>query len=331
MACFKCICFKGQQDEVTDDNYKATDSPFENQTRNETKVSELKLFYNDVLYSLNGNLKTTYIDEKGFFYHTIVYEAHQMVPDSVCYSGLSLRETDQLLDVADNDVTLMSHDEVLKLIKQLPVDEEISMLISREDPDDKMSVFIIDIMFKFMISKVDDQEKLIAVVSSTHTHDVDWHPKDRTVVMNKISTQLYLQLKKDTNDVLIFDKLISDEPKPICHFVECHFIEERSIVRTPQIHFHRQYKSQKNSNSMFVKPDGYLMLIPAAETNSVPSPTVFELKRDYHQSFMVLVVADTSRAMKIESSEGWFVGTNIKPIGNVDQDFRFDIFPIKCK
>lgn len=78
-------------------------------------------------------------------------------------------------------------------------------------------------------------EKLLAVVTSACVYDVGYKPKDRTVVMKKISTTLYLQLKKDTDDVLVFQQLVSPIPKPICDYIESKnhwsILRKRNIFR----------------------------------------------------------------------------------------------------
>ncbi|XP_076098992.1 uncharacterized protein LOC143068654 isoform X3 [Mytilus galloprovincialis] len=84
-------------------------------------------------FSLMGDIESSYITPDGYFRHTIVFESKQEVWNSVCYGMLKLRNGDQLLSINNEDTTLLSHEDALRVFENLPgnKDENITMTYRR--------------------------------------------------------------------------------------------------------------------------------------------------------------------------------------------------------
>ncbi|XP_063428136.1 uncharacterized protein LOC134711464 isoform X2 [Mytilus trossulus] len=159
---------------------------------------------------LQGNIETRYIKNQGF--------QHVVKCDSLnkAASTLKLRNSDQLLDINDEDVTLMSHNEVSELVDKIPSNGNTTLIYWR-----RSSKSVTDV--KFSLYEV--KETFVV-----HLHHHSMSPDStkifkRTVVWNKHGMLKFMQPLGKQSNRIVFKELVSKIPnkKP------CDFFNSRSF------------------------------------------------------------------------------------------------------
>lgn len=261
---------------------------------------------------LQQHLQTRYV-ASGYFVHTFVFEHQHMDSSSFLYGILKIRTGDQLLWLRNEDATLLSHSEVLKLVETFSdaTDEDIFMSNWRPDTD-----YITDIEFKVTISgkeKTDQSRETFVPIA-------EWK-KYRTITLKKSKGSKFMQV---LDDKIVFRKLISPNPDDgVCDLKQCHFIEEITpiIKEFDGMMFVRHYKSEENKNYLNVSAEGFFYFDKLKYT-------MFEICYEERNAFSKLREYQTDRYLCVnkEHENGQFVA--LDGIGN--DSFKFDIKKLKC-
>ncbi|XP_052105770.1 uncharacterized protein LOC127738527 [Mytilus californianus] len=296
---------------------KTTQSPFK-EINPEISGSGIEKSEVKTVQWLQGNIETRYIANQGF--------QHKFITDSSnkASSTLKLRNSDQLLDINDEDVTLMSHTEVLGLLEKIPLNENATLIYMRPSSNSVTDV-------KFSLYKFEG-----TFVVRLHNHSSNSVEPDSTkiwkrmVVLNKQLTHKFMQAFGKQSDRIVFKQLESEVPnKGPCKFLNSRFLEERKLVEQ---FYRRRYStiSQNGENKyLHVTDDGDLTLVPKSG-----KLTNFEFKLipARFNAFYVLNEISTDRFMKLEGNEGKFADVNYKPdVDRIGDDFRFELQNCNCK
>ncbi|XP_063426516.1 uncharacterized protein LOC134710206 isoform X1 [Mytilus trossulus] len=268
-----------------------------------TEKSELK-----TVQWLHGNIKTQYIVNEGF--------QHVFIMDSTS-STLKLRNCDQLLYIYDEDLTLMPHNEVLELLEKIPLNENVTMIYWRPS-----SNHVTDVIFSLYLSEKTIEARFLVIPDWTRI-------KERTVVLNKSGTDIFMQhLAKPSNNI-VFERLESWQPhKKPCDFPTCCFMEKTTIsIGFNCIIMIRRYSTKSKNDEMkylHVTDDGDLNLLDEFSQSSD-----FKLIPARYGAFIVLNEISPNRCLKVEEDKGQFVGVNYETVDKIGDDFRFQLS--KCE
>lgn len=293
---------------------KTTQSPFK-EINPEISDSGIEQSEVKTVHWLHGNIETRYIANQGF--------QHIFINDSSneASSTLKLRNSDQLLDINDEDVTLMSHNEVLGLLEKIPLNENATLVYWRPPSNS-----VVDVKFCLHSSKG-------TFVVRLHNHSSNFVGPDstriwkRTVVLNKQLTQTFMQPFGKESNRIVFKQLESEVPsRRPCKFLNSRFLEERIFEENGKFAYRRRYStiSQNGENKyLHVTDDGDLTLV---HKSGKLSNFEYKLIPARCYAFYVLNEISTDRFLKLEGNEGKFVGVNYKPdVDRIEDDFRFEL------
>ncbi|XP_076095548.1 uncharacterized protein LOC143066529 isoform X2 [Mytilus galloprovincialis] len=259
---------------------------------------------------LQGNIETRYIENQGF-QHVFMFDSSNKTS-----STLKLRNSDQLLDINDEDVTLMSHNEVLELVEKIPSNGNTTLIYWR-----RSSKSVTDV--KFSLYEV--KETFVVHLHHHSTKPDSTTILKRTVVWNKYGMLKFMQPLGKQSNRIVFKELVSKIPnKKPCDFCNSHFLEERILEEKGMSADCRRRYSATSQNGekkyLHVTDAGGLILV-----HEISKSSEFELIPAQLNAFLVMKERSTNRCMKLEGDEGTFVCINVKHIRNIGDEFRFQL------
>ncbi|XP_071162969.1 uncharacterized protein [Mytilus edulis] len=304
-----------EEDHTSSLKNKTTHCPFEDYNpeiqNSGTEQSQVK-----TVEWLQGNIETRYIENQGF-QHVFMFDSSNKTS-----STLKLRNSDQLLDINDEDVTLMSHNEVSELVEKIPSNGNTTLIYWR-----RSSKSVTDVKFSLFEAKE---------TFMVHLHHHSTKPDSttilkRTVVWNKYGMLKFMQPLGKQSNRIVFKELVSKIPnKKPCDFFNSHFLEERILEEngtSPCYIYRRRYSTiSQNGEKQYLHVTDAGDLILVHKSGKLSN---FEFKLIWpaqFSAFFVLNEIPTDRCMKLEGDEGKFVCVNYKSdIDRIGDDFRFDL------
>ncbi|XP_052105764.1 uncharacterized protein LOC127738523 [Mytilus californianus] len=271
-------------------------------------------------FSLMETLQSRYITKGGYFQHIFVFSEIQSVSSSICFGVLNIRNEDQLLSINDEDVTLMTHNEVTVLLNSQPINinQNITMNYLRPSTENITENF-------FTLHQPLGSSVAAKLNHETSTPSRHWKAQ-RKVTLMKRGTNKFLQRLK--NDHVGFEELISSKLGiNVGGFHQCHFIEEREL-NSDNTGFIRWYLDEQRKQYLYVTKDGNITL--QANTS-----TAFKIKSSSHGAFVILEEVDTSKLLSLHDITAQFIKFKSNPvdkdsIDHIPEKFRFDLDKIRC-
>ncbi|XP_071162975.1 uncharacterized protein [Mytilus edulis] len=274
-------------------------------------------------FSLMGDIESSYITPDGYFRHKIVLESTQEVWNSVCYGMLKLRNGDQLLSINNEDTTLLSHEDALRVFENLPGNKDENITMTYRRPSTRN---VVDFCFELNCSLGSSAvEARINNVSSVP--ESDWIKKSAVTIQNR-GTNRYMQALE--KNCVIFKELISSIPgqKPkdfhICHFTEERWIESNSHAML------RRYMDEEHKDYLHVTCDGNIILSSTC--------SVFKLKVERMHAFVIMEEIVTGKVLCLEDFNDccakFIHPTNYAAdhnyIDHMEEKFRFERDSVTC-
>lgn len=217
------------------------------------------MIYDNKAYSLDGDVTTQYLTDDEIFVHTVFCDSQQQRAESILHGHLSLENGDELLFVDDEELRLLSHENVLKMFNDLQINKQIELVYrSKKLNDTRKSVFTLEIVLVPSWQTLSEKDTLKAKVIQAD----DWKNKKCIPIKEKKYWSIkpknknqYLKVDDDLN--LVFGPVESGSPgHTLWEYLESNgalFTQERWLCDGKKLK--RFFKHLKTGRYLSIKHD----------------------------------------------------------------------------
>ncbi|XP_052105765.1 uncharacterized protein LOC127738524 [Mytilus californianus] len=299
---------------------KAEDIEFENENRHcinvsKTDVQRAKLCLTENETGSNNiivNIETRYISKEGYFQHTVVSE-HQKERMLSIFSGrLKFGNKNQLLTLFDEDVTLMTHEDVLARL--------------RNNMDEKNHCNTGTV--KEEICETDGYTLGSAISGEVHyetSGSANKCERQRMITLEDRQTSKFMQIQ---NGQIAFTELISSRLcMKVGDFHKSHFKEE-SHLNQDGTYWLKRYIGEEHKQYLNITQDGYITL-------RKDRGTFFQIKSSSKGAFFIVEEMAEKKLLCFNGHSIRFVEypnsqNNMNYIDYIPEKFRFQVKKVLC-